>query len=308
MADNKQKRLAFAICDYLQESIKNGTIKQDDAEGVEVAIQCIGEAFEIDLSDKDQQTQFSIKPANLPKIFDVFLATQKASQQKAAPSPVPAAKAVDVKAKAEELKVAGNKEMAAKKYADAIDLYSQAIELDGENAVFYSNRAAAYSQVSKFEEAVADAKRAVEVDPGYSKAYSRMGQAYFCLGKYREAKEACEEGLKLDPANTSMQQTLNAAEQKLNADTPVRSTGAAPRPGAGFDFASMMSNPNFMQMASQMMSNPAISQMMSNPAFTQMAQQVMSNPEALQNIMSDPNMARMANDMMDGGNLPGQEP
>lgn len=35
MAEDKRKRLAFAICDYLQESISNGTIKEDDAEGIE---------------------------------------------------------------------------------------------------------------------------------------------------------------------------------------------------------------------------------------------------------------------------------
>jgi hypothetical protein len=35
MADDKQKHLVFSILEFLQTSINNGTIKQDDAEGVE---------------------------------------------------------------------------------------------------------------------------------------------------------------------------------------------------------------------------------------------------------------------------------
>jgi small glutamine-rich tetratricopeptide repeat-containing protein alpha len=35
MADDKQKHLVFAILEFLQTSINNGTIKQDDAEGIE---------------------------------------------------------------------------------------------------------------------------------------------------------------------------------------------------------------------------------------------------------------------------------
>jgi hypothetical protein len=44
------------------------------------------------------------------------------------------------KAKAEELKGQGNKAMAAKNYAEAISLYTQAIGADGTNAIYYGNR------------------------------------------------------------------------------------------------------------------------------------------------------------------------
>ncbi len=48
--------------------------------------------------------------------------------------------AADSKKKAEELKSKGNAEMGQKNYVDAIKLYSEAIKLDGSNAVYYANR------------------------------------------------------------------------------------------------------------------------------------------------------------------------
>lgn len=40
MADDKQKHLVFAILEFLQTSLNNGTIKQDDAEGIDGMLHC----------------------------------------------------------------------------------------------------------------------------------------------------------------------------------------------------------------------------------------------------------------------------
>jgi len=42
-----------------------------------VAIQCIGEAFGVDLTDAVQGQTYSTKPATLVSIFDVFVNAQK---------------------------------------------------------------------------------------------------------------------------------------------------------------------------------------------------------------------------------------
>lgn len=39
-------------------------------------MQCIGEAFGVDLNDPAQQEAYSTKPANLLSIFDVYLKTK----------------------------------------------------------------------------------------------------------------------------------------------------------------------------------------------------------------------------------------
>ncbi|KAF8559371.1 hypothetical protein OG21DRAFT_1403388, partial [Imleria badia] len=73
MAAAKKQQLVLAFVDFLNESIQDGTVKDDDKEGLDVAIECIGEAFGIDLSDDAQRKQLSIKPAKLQTIFEVFL-------------------------------------------------------------------------------------------------------------------------------------------------------------------------------------------------------------------------------------------
>ncbi|KAJ3032943.1 hypothetical protein HK097_005025, partial [Rhizophlyctis rosea] len=126
-----------------------------------------------------------------------------------------------------------------------------------------------------------------------------------------DAIDAFEKGLKLDPNNEVLKSSLSRAQAKAaeseNTDRSLHTdsgdaldAGAGGAPGGGFDFASMMNNPNFMNMASQMMNNPAISQMLQNPAIAQMAQSVMQDPNRLQQMMNNPALARAMQNM--GGN------
>lgn len=105
------------------------------------------------------------------------------------------------------------------------------------------------------------------------------------MGKYQEAVDAYKTGLSLDPGNAAMKTSLAAANQKVGELSKTDKSAAAnpladmmssmgglggAGAGGGMDFSSMMSNPNFMQMASQMMSNPAMSSMLQNPAIASM--------------------------------------
>ncbi|KAE8729960.1 putative NADH dehydrogenase 1 alpha subcomplex subunit 5 [Hibiscus syriacus] len=55
----------------------------------------------------------------------------------------------------------------------ALDLYSQAVELNPKNAELYADRAQANIKLNNLPEAVADANKAIELDPSMSKAYLR---------------------------------------------------------------------------------------------------------------------------------------
>lgn len=101
---------------------------------------------------------------------------------------------------AEALKSQGNRAVQYKLYSDAIELYSCAISLCENNAVYYCNRAAAYTQIHKYTEAIRDCLKSAEIDPGYSKAYSRLGLAYYAQGNYRDA---IDKGFKKGGCNTN---------------------------------------------------------------------------------------------------------
>lgn len=67
------------------------------------------------------------------------------------------------------MKDKGNKALQAEKFDEAITFYTQAIELDGKNHVFYSNRSAAYAKKGEYENALQDAKKTVEIKPDWGK-------------------------------------------------------------------------------------------------------------------------------------------
>lgn len=75
---------------------------------------------------------------------------------------------------AEKRKVEGNQKLQSKQYQEAIQCYTEAIELFP-HAIYYSNRAAAYSLLGKHEQAIVDCKESIKLDPKYSKAYARLG-------------------------------------------------------------------------------------------------------------------------------------
>ncbi|XP_020588573.1 small glutamine-rich tetratricopeptide repeat-containing protein 2 isoform X2 [Phalaenopsis equestris] len=117
---------------------------------------------------------------------------------------------------AETFKAKGNLSMKLKLYSDAVELYTFAIALHEKNAVYYCNRAAAYTQMEKYIEAIEDCLKSIEIDPTYSKAYSRLGLAYYNRGNYAEALEkGFLRAFQLDPNNESIKENIRAAQQKL---------------------------------------------------------------------------------------------
>lgn len=125
-----------------------------------------------------------MKPATLQTIFDVFIKTRDkigptaqsatASSSSASTSKSKTPSPAD-RAQADKFKQSGNAQMTSKKYDDAIESYNEAIALDPTNAVYYSNRAAAFSSKGDHLSAVGDAEQAILVDPKFVKAYHRLG-------------------------------------------------------------------------------------------------------------------------------------
>ncbi|KAJ7963879.1 Serine/threonine protein phosphatase [Quillaja saponaria] len=117
--------------------------------------------------------------------------------------------------KAEELKVRANDAFNAHKYAQAIDLYSQAIELNTKNAVYWANRAFAHIRLEEYGSAIQDATKAIEVDPKYSKGYYRRGAAYLAMGKFKEALKDFQQVKKICPNDSDATKKLKECEKAV---------------------------------------------------------------------------------------------
>ncbi|KAJ1416141.1 Tetratricopeptide-like helical domain superfamily [Sesbania bispinosa] len=79
-------------------------------------------------------------------------------------------------------------------FALAVDLYTQAIHLDPNNANLFADRAQAHIKLNAFTEAVSDANKAIQLNPSLSKAYLRKGTACIKLEEYHTAKVALQNG------------------------------------------------------------------------------------------------------------------
>lgn len=321
MQASTKQRLALAIIDFLNTSLTDGTLTDDDRESIEVAQSCISESFKVDSTD-DNAMQSAIGGQNLLQIYGVYEklkgktpagpGTNAAGEKTSAPkSTTPPTEAQ--KKEADALKSQGNSAMAQKNYSAAIDLYTKALSVVPGNPIFLSNRAAAYSAFKDHESAKADAEAAVAQDPKYTKAWSRLGLANFALGDAKGSMEAYQKGIEYEGngGSDAMKKGYETAKKRvaeLEEDASDDDVAAPATRGAGAGGAGGM--PDLSALAGMFGGGggggggsgmPDLSSIMSNPMFASMAQNLMSNPDALNSIMSNPKIKEMANQFGGGG-------
>lgn len=128
--------------------------------------------------------------------------------------------------RAEELKNLANAAFKANKYNQAVDLYTQAIEQNGLNAIYWANRAFAHTKLEEYGSAVQDATKAIEIDPKYSKGYYRRGAAYLAMGKFKEALKDLQQVKRISPNDPDAARKLKECEkavQKIRFEEAIAS-------------------------------------------------------------------------------------
>ncbi|KAI4924713.1 hypothetical protein J4E85_007830 [Alternaria conjuncta] len=321
MAFQSKKRLALAILDFLQTSQTDGSVAPDDAEQLEVAANCIAEAFKVDAADEAAKKD-AIGDQNLLAIYNVYeklkgkttATTEGSSSAKEARPATPQTPAAGSgpggpnKDEAERLKGLGNEAMKKKDYDGAVKHYTAALEVIPLNPIYLSNRAAAYSGQGKHELAKEDAEMAVAADPNYSKAWSRLGLAKYVLGDAKGAMEAYKSGMDAEGGGSEvMRKGYETAKKKVEEDggdvgAPDAARGAGGMGGGGGGM------PDLSALAGMLGGGggggggmPDLAGLMQNPMMRQMAQNLMSNPDMMSNLMNNPRIAEMAQQFGGGG-------
>jgi len=116
--------------------------------------------------------------------------------------------AVNAETDAERLKEEGNAAFKAGRYDDAARRYSEAIQRNPDNAVYYSNRAMANLKLGLYSFAEGDCDTALEIESQMVKALLRRGSARLAQGKIVQAKEDFDRVLSIEPRNAQARQEI----------------------------------------------------------------------------------------------------
>lgn len=118
---------------------------------------------------------------------------------------------------AKSKKEKGNKFFRSQNYEKANELYSEAITLDPDCPVLYSNRSACQLMLKKYDESLLDAVKSLELDGTFVKGYLRKGKVELILGNGEGSLQTFKEGLKIDPNDKNLKEQKDKAIKLIRA-------------------------------------------------------------------------------------------
>ncbi len=103
---------------------------------------------------------------------------------------------------------------------EAIADYDESIRLNHENAVAFSNRGLAKSNLGQYEEAIADFDEAIKLNPEDARAFYNRGLAQARLERHEAAAVDFKEVLRLNPKDAGLQTRAETALRGQNPGGP----------------------------------------------------------------------------------------
>jgi small glutamine-rich tetratricopeptide repeat-containing protein alpha len=208
---SSDQRVAFAIIEFLQ---AYAATHADDAEGLEVATQCISSAFNVDPADSQARSELSIAPHTLSEVFTkgydavggkkdpklaLFVTSLKAKGYFDGAPEGSEEYARRYKAAVEKFNAAasGAKPAAASASASGASAASDVPNLSAEE---WKNKGNALVGEKKYSEAITCYTHALEKDANNHIYYANRAAAYIYLEKYPEAVKDCEAAVRISPS------------------------------------------------------------------------------------------------------------
>ncbi len=169
----------------------------------------------------------------------------------------------------------------AKNFSEAIEHYTNAINMDGSNHVYYSNRSAAYLSKNEAVNALEDANSCIGLNPNFAKGYSRKGAALHALKRYNDSIAAYNEGLEKFPGDKGLTNGLTSVQKEK--DGPSMGMGGGM--GGGMPGMGGLFGPELM---AKIAMDPKLRGYMSDPDFMTKLNKLQQDPNSLGTMLSDP--------------------
>ncbi|CAZ79534.1 unnamed protein product [Tuber melanosporum] len=197
----------------------------------------------------------------------------------------------------DKLKAEGNAAFSAKDFDKAIGLFTQAIEVDPENHVLFSNRSACYASIKDFDGALKDAVKCIEIKPDWAKGHTRKGAALHGQGDLAGALETYEDALKLDPNNPQAKSGVKTIQEAIARDS---------HQGADLGMGNLFKDPQFLEKLAR---NPRTSSYLEDVEFMEKLERIRDDPNLIQTELRDPRImqviAALLGLQMEMGDSPG---
>ena len=98
-----------------------------------------------------------------------------------------------------------------KRYDDAIDCFSKAIQIDPSYAAAHNNMGSAFAERGDLDRAVVSYSRAIEINPLLAQAHNNLGSARRATGDTRGAVESFRYAIEIDPSYAAPHNNLGRA-------------------------------------------------------------------------------------------------
>lgn len=121
--------------------------------------------------------------------------------------------------KLDRMKEEGNGHFKGGRYQQAVETYTNALEVDpmnkGTNSKILNNRAMCYSRLKQWSDAIGDCDKALQLDPSYTKARKTRAKALGESGNWEEAVRAYKSVQENNPEEPGIGKDVRNAELEL---------------------------------------------------------------------------------------------
>ncbi|CAG8514742.1 5470_t:CDS:2 [Dentiscutata erythropus] len=167
----------------------------------------------------------------------------------------------------EKAREAGNELFKKNDFAGAVQQYTEAIKRNENEPRSYSNRAACYTKLMAYEEALKDCETCINLDPNFIKAYVRKAAVEFLKKDYSKCLETCKVATNYDTEKkhtSEIQAQMKKCKEAMYQNSP-ESVEETIRKAA---------------------SDPEIMKILQDPVMQQILQQCQDDPPNIEKLMN----------------------